>query len=330
MTGQTAEPPTTPPRIGSLFSGCGGLDIGVRAALGGGTACWHAEHYRPARAVLRAHFPEVTLYDDIGAVAWPEAAPVDVLVAGFPCQKLSLLGRREGLRPGEAAHLFGQASGWDLTVRVIDTTRPALVILENVSALLTAPVTDGSAPGSAFGAILADLATLGFNAEWTCADASAIGAPHRRRRVFIAAAHPERLRFRPWWNRPQTGGTGQLRWHDPAGSAGLDHGTAEPLRQRHGDALDRWAAVIGRPAPHPVLNRTRNPEFWGWMMGLPPGWLTPAGMPAALRVAGNAVVPHQAHAAVADLLDRHRRQMGPRPSGAAPGPPAQTWTHSVT
>lgn len=51
------------------------------------------------------------------------------------------------------------------------------------------------------------------------------------------------------------------------------------------------------------MNRARNPRFWEWLMGLPEGWLDPAGMPAALRVAGNAVVPHQAAAAVRDLLD---------------------------
>lgn len=294
-------------RIGSLFSGGGGLDLGVRSVIGGDLV-WMAEHYRPARRVLTRNHPDVPLYGDIAAVDWVQVAPVDVIVAGFPCTDVSLLGKREGLRPDRsAAHLFNAPSGWDLTVRVLRATRPDLVILENVSALLTAPATavHDDQPGSAFGAVLQDLAELGFDAEWACVDASAAGAPHRRRRVLVAAADTERFGQHPWRDGYETGRSPELGRDDATGGAGFVDGTAESWGRYRG-AVAAWAGRLGRAAPMPVVNRARNGALWEWLMGLPEGWLTGAGLstPEVQRVAGNGVVPQQVALALPALLAR--------------------------
>jgi DNA (cytosine-5)-methyltransferase 1 len=95
---------------------------------------------------------------------------VDVLCGGFPCQDISNAGKRTGID--------GERSGlWSEYARVIGELRPRYVIVENVAALL----------GRGIERVLGDLAALGFDAEWHCIPASAVGAPHRRDRVWIIA-----------------------------------------------------------------------------------------------------------------------------------------------
>ena len=86
-------------RIGSLFSGYGGLDAAVVSVLGGDVA-WHVEFDKAPSAALAHRFPGVPNYGDVTAVDWAAVEPVDVLTGGFPCQDLSHAGKRAGLRPG--------------------------------------------------------------------------------------------------------------------------------------------------------------------------------------------------------------------------------------
>lgn len=159
----------TPIKIGSLFSGIGGLDLAVEHVTGGRVA-WHAEIDPFCRAVLARHWPGVPCFErvqDVGA----GAAPVTVICGGFPCQDVSQAGKKAGLA--------GERSGlWSEYARVVCELRPAIVFVENVSGLLV----------RGFGGVLGDLAAIGFNAEWSCLRASDVGAPHLRRRVFLLAA----------------------------------------------------------------------------------------------------------------------------------------------
>jgi DNA (cytosine-5)-methyltransferase 1 len=180
-------------RIGSLCTGYGGLDDAVQQTFGGHLA-WVADNDPGATAILAHHYPDVPNLGDITAIHWPDVPPVDVLTMGFPCQDVSVAGQRAGL-------LEGNRSGvWRHCARAIEALQPSLVVIENVPGLLSAPA-DGDVepcpwclgdPGDepplrALGAVLADLASLGFDAEWTSLDASAVGACHKRRRVFILA-----------------------------------------------------------------------------------------------------------------------------------------------
>ncbi|GKT37894.1 C-5 cytosine methyltransferase like protein, partial [Aduncisulcus paluster] len=118
-------------RIGSLFSGAGGLDLAVEHVTGGRTV-WHCEADPDASKVLAAHWPDVPNLGDITAVDWSQVEPVDVLCGGFPCQDVSAAGRRAGLVDGTRSGL------WHEMARAIEALRPARIVIENVEGLLTA------------------------------------------------------------------------------------------------------------------------------------------------------------------------------------------------
>lgn len=181
--------------IGSLFSGSGMLDEAVRALLGGGRIAWHAETDPGACAVLAHRYPDVPNLGDVSTVDWTRIEPVTVLTGGFPCQDVSSAGRRAGLRSGTRSGL------WASMRTAIEHLQPQLVVAENVRGLLSAK-TDGSelelcprCMGNldpdrvvrALGAVLGDLADLGFDAAWHGLPAADIGACHLRHRVFILA-----------------------------------------------------------------------------------------------------------------------------------------------
>ncbi|MBN7563404.1 DNA methylase [Mycobacterium phage prophi104-2] len=181
------------PRIGSLFSGAGGLDLAVEHVTGGRTV-WHCEADPDAAKVLAAHWPDVPNLGDITAVDWSAVEPVDVLCGGFPCQDVSAAGRRAGIASGTRSGL------WLEYAEAINQLRPQLVVIENVRGLLSGYAHRAMEPGPddlgdrssrpllrAAGAVLGDLADLGYDAQWTTIAASEVGAPYRRERVFIVA-----------------------------------------------------------------------------------------------------------------------------------------------
>ena len=95
------------PRIGSLFSGYGGLDMGVQAVIGGSVA-WHVEFAEAPSKILAHHWPNVPNYHDVTTVDWASVEPVDVLTGGFPCQDVSLAGARAGLMDGTRSGLWSE------------------------------------------------------------------------------------------------------------------------------------------------------------------------------------------------------------------------------
>lgn len=183
-----------------MFSGSGILDRAIEQATGG-TVVWHCETDPAASAVLAKHWPGVPNLGDVRRINWSRVrwgiSPIDILCGGFPCTDISNAGTRTGLRPGTQSGL------WSEMVRAIDALRPPQVLIENVRALLTTPANrtptiNTYAPHSVvesgaeimdtgIGAILGDLADLGYDAEWEALSASGAGAPHRRQRVFIVA-----------------------------------------------------------------------------------------------------------------------------------------------
>jgi len=181
-------------RIGSLFSGAGGLDLAVEEVFGGRTV-WHCEVDPAASTVLAHRWPGVPNLGDVTDIDWSTVEPVDVLCGGFPCQDLSCAGKRAGLAAGTRSGL------WAEYARAVDILRPGWVVIENVRGILSvaanrtvesdeAGVGDGSGGPvlRALGAVLGDLADLGYDAQWVTVAASSVGAPHRRERVFILAS----------------------------------------------------------------------------------------------------------------------------------------------
>lgn len=162
-------------RLGSMCTGYGGLDLGVEAALGPVSLQWVADPDPGASRILAHRFPDVPNLGDIRTFPWESAAPVDVLTAGFPCQPVSMAGRRAGT--SDERWLFDDIC--DAIGRMV--TRPRLLVFENVRGLLTAN------RGHAMARVVHGLAALGYVGSWRTLRASTIGAPHRRERVFIVA-----------------------------------------------------------------------------------------------------------------------------------------------
>jgi len=158
-------------RVLDLFSGIGGFSLGLERTNGFETVAFcEIEPY--CRRVLAKHWPGVPCYDDVrtltaGALS-RDGIAVDVICGGFPCQDISFAGKRAGLE--------GARSGlWSEYARLIGELRPRFVIVENVPGLLSLGMGD----------VLGSLSTLGYDAVWDCIPASAVGAPHRRDRVWL-------------------------------------------------------------------------------------------------------------------------------------------------
>lgn len=166
--------------FGSLFAGIGGFDLGLERA---GMRClWQVENDPYATKVLEKHWPKVRRWDDVRTFPpdkWGGAA-VDLICGGFPCQDISNAGLRAGID--------GERSGlWREFARIIRILRPRFIIVENVSALLIRGIDR----------VLGNLATIGYDAEWSLFSACSVGASHVRERVFIVAhANRDRLEGR--------------------------------------------------------------------------------------------------------------------------------------
>jgi len=134
----------------------------------GFTCKWQVEIDDYANKVLEKHWPNVHRERDINDCGKENLEWVDVIVGGFPCQDLSYAGRGAGL-DGERSGLFFE------TVRLVCELRPRIIMLENVAALLT----------RGLDRVCGTLAAVGYDAEWHCIPAAALGAPHIRDRIFI-------------------------------------------------------------------------------------------------------------------------------------------------
>lgn len=202
--------PHEPITVGSLFSGIGGIELGLRWA-GGFETRWFCEADPYCRRVLAKHWPGVPCYEDIKAMD-ESTPPVDMITGGFPCQDISYIGKGAGI-DGERSGLFFEL------MRIVRMVRPRYVLLENVPALL----------GRGMGRVLGALAESGHDAEWECISAAAVGAPHIRERVFILAyaerKHEGRIigREEPSCRYPglcwdANGNNGETRIYKPVGT----------------------------------------------------------------------------------------------------------------
>lgn len=195
--------------IGSLFSGIGGLELGLEMT-GGFHTLWQAERDEFARRILAKHWPHAVRFDDVRDIAATVVPRVDVLTGGFPCQPHSLAGQR--LSSADERDLWGEFA------RIIGDLRPRWVVAENVPGLLSSsdPAFGRDHKGGFFGRVLRDLAECGYDAEWRSLTAASVGAHHKRARVFLVAYTNS-----PEW-RPQSEGRHEqhgndTRWAETAG-----------------------------------------------------------------------------------------------------------------
>ena len=163
-------------KVLDLFSGIGGFALGLEAAGFKTAAFCEIDDY--AQKVLKKNWPGVPIYDDVRRITADrlisDGIEVDVITGGFPCQDISVAGSQKGIH--------AERSGlWSECARLLGDVRPRYAIFENVTNLLTG---DG---GDWFKRVLWDISSVGYDAEWHCIPASAIGAHHHRDRVRIVA-----------------------------------------------------------------------------------------------------------------------------------------------
>ena len=180
-------------RIGSLFSGYGGLDSAVQEVLGGSLA-WVADPAPGPSKLLAYRHPDVPNLGDITAVDWSAVEPVDIITGGSPCQDLSSAGRRAGMTDGTRSNLWVQMR------EAIHAIRPRYVVWENVRGALSASAAsaveseprllgDGQRGPAlrAIGRVVGDLADLGYVGGWVGLRVADLGGCHGRFRVFLVA-----------------------------------------------------------------------------------------------------------------------------------------------
>lgn len=194
-------------RVLDLFSGLGGFSLGLERAkheggpyVGFETVAFCEIEAFPRR-VLARHWPDVPCYDDVRTLTAERLAAdgiaVDVITGGFPCQDISVAGKRAGLDGGTRSGL------WSEIVRLAYDLRPQFIIVENVANLLSGP---SQKRGGWFGRVLGDLAECGYDAEWENIPAAAVGAWHRRERVWIVC-YPNQDGL-----ASELGGKGRVDW----------------------------------------------------------------------------------------------------------------------
>lgn len=160
----------------SLFAGVGGFDLAMQRQ--GVRVVASVEIDKNCNKVLAKHFPDTKQFNDITEVRGSDLIEAGftpdrgIITGGFPCQDLSVAGKRAGLA-GARSGLFWEAA------RIVEETQSNWFIIENVPGLLT------SNSGADFGVVIGTMADLGYGVAWRVLDAQYFGVPQRRRRVFI-------------------------------------------------------------------------------------------------------------------------------------------------
>lgn len=294
--------------IGSLFSGVGGLELGLHAGFESRghrvRTLWQVEQNEYCRRVLARHWPHARKYEDVREITRENAEPVDILCGGFPCQDISTAGLQAGL-DGERSGLFYEMS------RIVREIRPKIWIMENVANLVNLGLSD----------VLREVADCGYDARWGCLRASDVGAPHQRNRWFCVAwladaedmhsnagsnhttkSIGQKPKFRDCDGSPDVANTQRLRQYKSGQSNGFKRDKEEGNRQANIAIND-----IERTSQSGVGGDAHGFPRWvdiaGHRWAAPPGPQPPGEPPRVrgkrpedrqrLKALGNAVVPQQ-------------------------------------
>jgi len=260
-------------KVLSLFSGIGGLDLACEAAGMEIVAFSEIEPY--ACEVLKRRWPKVANLGDVRNItgdllrnAGIGAEEIDVVIGGFPCQPFSVIGRRKGKEDDRFL--------WPEFARVVKEVGPVWVVAENVPGIL----------GSAVDDVLADLEAQGYSAGAFVYPAQAVGAPHRRDRVFVVAYSEskrcERMRAvreqkpevhvrekEAAWNSCGSRKLPGKLWRTP--DAHCDRGACSDGKMQK-KLTDGLPISINDQAKQSGSRGRLNPDWVECLMGFPIGW----------------------------------------------------------
>ena len=316
-------------RLLDTFAGIGGFSLAAHQ-LGGFETIGFVEREPFCQQILLKNFAGIPIYDDITTFN-PEPGSADVICGGFPCQDISTAGKQAGIKEGTRSGLFYEL------MRVVRLVRPQFVVLENVSAILA----------NGLDTVLGELAEAGFDAEWACIPASAVGACHQRDRWWLIAYPSASER---WAERAKGCGTQgseriQGRQEDAGGFAKLlEVESANSSCQQRNDCGLTHATEPSRSAAKPrnchsedfantnhqrqqeqhlaaIADQQRQPRWHDAPRRLNPDWRGYVSKPVLcrgddglsnrvdrLKALGNAVVPQVAMIPLQRVLDLHGGQ----------------------
>lgn len=293
-------------KIGSLFTGIGGLELGVcdtvtSIAPYGNEIEWIAETDVDALRILEhlTMFHGAPNLGDVTKIDWTTVPDVDCITGGTPCQDFSHLGTRKGLEGEKSSLLYA-------FIEAVKAKKPDYVLWGNGTGAL--------AKGS-YDVLLDALNEADYSTSSVILPASSLGMPHKRARLFVFAErteewvipfndqlvkvrHDTRLRCLPTPNRSSTDGRKITGYSKRPSFYDLKQWSEDEVRASYGVAIERWERTLGREAPPLAKPKgTLNVEFIEWMMGFPRGWVTDAGdvsRTGKLSALGNAYTPQQA------------------------------------
>lgn len=293
-------------KIGSLFTGIGGLELGVFNTVTSvvpydNNIEWIAETDGNALKILEhsTMFHGVPNLGDVEKIDWSTVPDVDCITGGTPCQDFSHLGTRKGLKGEKSSLLY-------TFIEAAKEKKPEYVLWENVPGALTK---------GAYDVLLDMLNEADYSTSSVILPASSLGMPHKRSRLFVFAERTEkgkipfnaqltevkldtRLRCLPTLNRSRMDGRKSPGYSKRPSFYDLKHWSEDEVRASYGAAIERWEETFGREAPPLAKPKgTLNVEFIEWMMGFPKGWVTDVddvSRTAKLAALGNACTPQQA------------------------------------
>lgn len=258
--------------IGSCFSGIGGLELGLERSIPSSKVIWQCEQDKFCQQVLKKHWPEARLYNDIRTMSTQDVERPTILCGGFPCQDISLAGKGEGIH--------GKKSGlWHHMLALIGRILPRIIVLENVSAITFRGGRD----------VVGSLAELGYSCEWgVIRSGSTFGAPHRRARWFCVAYS---------YHRSEAPEIQATREKHLMCNSGRGHDAPNTERERceeqsqHTQPMGQTRQSIGRSCKD---RRENKRNYWQRCQTPSPLCRMDDGVPNRvdrLRALGNAVVP---------------------------------------
>ena len=179
--------------IGSLFSGIGGLELGLETAIPNAVTAYQCELDAYCRSVLTHHWPDARRFEDVRRIKAEDYQGIDLLCGGYPCQDVSYVGKQAGM-DGARSALWGEFA------RIIRALLPRFVVIENTPAI--------ALYGRGLHEVVAELAACGYAVEWDCISAAAVGKSHHRDRLFVIgykpdASNPQRAGLEKWARAPR-------------------------------------------------------------------------------------------------------------------------------